>query len=435
MGNPTISSELSHLEHVPISALTPFQGDLKELSVKNYKKLKGQILENGIIVPFYVWEHDATLFILDGHQRDRVFTGEGWDIDVPVIRIQAEHEQDAKKKLLAISSQYGKVTQEGWDEFTYDLDEGWALDNVHFDALPFVFTDLGQAEDESTGDDAEAQTNRADELQKKWGTETGQLWILPSRDGEGEHRLICGDCTDAGTVGAMMGGDLADIIFTDPPYGVSVAGGSHDPRDKKNYQSGGKIQGDDLNDADLKKLWEDSLGIATSICELGSPVYICFSDSRIKPCLDGVISAGIRYSQLIIWAKQKMVFSRKDYHSQHEPIFYGWVSGAAHNAPSSRKLTTLWEIDRPLRSDKRHPTQKPTKLPQTAIGNHNSISIVYDPFVGSGTTIIAAENLSRYCRAVEISPSYCAVILQRYQDAFNITPHLGNAGKLTDTTL
>lgn len=160
---PVVSQSLSHLEHVPSSALVPFQGALKDLSAKNYRRLKKQLLDNSIIVPFFVWENEGVLYLLDGHQRDRVFQGENWNMDVPIIRVEAADRVEAKKKLLAISSQYGKITQEGWDEFTFDFEEGWALENVHFDALPFVFGDWDDGEniedvefkeyDESVADD------------------------------------------------------------------------------------------------------------------------------------------------------------------------------------------------------------------------------------------------------------------------------------------
>jgi hypothetical protein len=140
-------ASLASLEYVPSNTLTPFQGNLKDLSVKNFKRLKGQLLENGIIVPFYVWENEGALYLLDGHQRDRVFQAEGWDFDVPIIRFQATDRVEAKKKLLAISSQYGHVTQEGWDEFTFGIEEGWTLENVYFDALPFVFGDFANEDD------------------------------------------------------------------------------------------------------------------------------------------------------------------------------------------------------------------------------------------------------------------------------------------------
>lgn len=137
MSTVDIALELADLPHVPVTALEPFQGNLKELTAREYNKLKKSLQENGVIVPFFVWQETGKL--LDGHQRQRVFMREGWHVDVPVVYISAENVQDAKRKLLVISSQYGKVTQDGWDEFTFDLDDDWLHDTVQFDALPFVF--------------------------------------------------------------------------------------------------------------------------------------------------------------------------------------------------------------------------------------------------------------------------------------------------------
>lgn len=144
---PAIAPQLAHLEHVPFSTLTPFQNDLKLLTRREYQKLKRSLMEYGIIVPFYVWIDDGGVcWINDGHQRHRVFTGEGWDrLDVPIIRIAASTLVEAKKRLLVVSSQYGKITQEGWDTFTVDMPQDWLMETVHFDALPFVFGDWSNA--------------------------------------------------------------------------------------------------------------------------------------------------------------------------------------------------------------------------------------------------------------------------------------------------
>jgi hypothetical protein len=176
---PHIAAELADLPHVPISALVPFQGELKELSEREYNKLKKSITENGLIVPFFVWSETGKL--LDGHQRLRVFAREGWVMDVPVVYVSAVDELDAKRKLLVISSQYGKVTQEGWDAFTFDIPEPWIQETVQFDALPFVFDyeEVGNGVGDSH--DAEPQISRADELQEVWQVEPGQMWRLPSR--------------------------------------------------------------------------------------------------------------------------------------------------------------------------------------------------------------------------------------------------------------
>lgn len=152
---PSVSPTLAHLEHVPFDSLLPFQGDLKQLTTREYAKLRKSLLDNGIIVPFFVWIDDGgKCWLEDGHQRHRVFTGEGWQrLDVPIIRIEAANQVEAKQKLLVISSQYGKVTQDGWDSFTRDLPQDWLTQTVHFDALPFVFGELPPPERDNTPPD------------------------------------------------------------------------------------------------------------------------------------------------------------------------------------------------------------------------------------------------------------------------------------------
>jgi hypothetical protein len=149
-----VSNTLAHLEHVALGDLVPFQGNLKDLSEREYEKLKKSLTENGIVVPFFVydntneWVHEkfgaVTHPLADGHQRLRVMKNEGWEIDVPIVRVTASDEVDAKKKLLVISSQYGHVTQEGWDEFTADIEGEWLKATVMFDALPLEFDHYGE---------------------------------------------------------------------------------------------------------------------------------------------------------------------------------------------------------------------------------------------------------------------------------------------------
>ncbi len=144
---PIIATELSALPLLPVASLEPLQGNLKELSQRKYQKLKNSLLEFGVIFPFYVWKETNKL--IDGHQRLRIFEREGWHIDVPVVYISATDEQDAKQKLLVVSSQYGHVTQAGFDEFTFDIDDDWIQETAHFDALPFVFSVWAENEGEN----------------------------------------------------------------------------------------------------------------------------------------------------------------------------------------------------------------------------------------------------------------------------------------------
>ena len=167
-----------------------------------------------------------------------------------------------------------------------------------------------------------------------------------------DHRLLCGDCTDAAVVARVMGGEKAEMVFTDPPYNVDVAGGSHDPRDTNNYRSGNTIGNDKLSDADFYKFLRTALDTTVSNMADGAAIYVCFSDSEIKNFVDAFCGVGLYYSQMVIWKKQQMVFGRKDYHSKHEPILYGWKPGAAHYFVDDRTQDTVWEIDRHMRSER-----------------------------------------------------------------------------------
>jgi DNA modification methylase len=267
---------------------------------------------------------------------------------------------------------------------------------------------------------AEAQTDKAAELQKLWNTQPGQLWAL------GRHRLIVGDCTDKATVERLMQGEKAVLMLTDPPYGVDVAGGTHDPRDEKNYRSGGIVENDALTDAELEALLDSAFKIARSVMDKGAAYYVWHPSSKVELFARSIRVNLAPHREIIIWFKDNFVFGRQDYHWQHEPCFYGWIEGA-HKWYGDRTQSTVWIVEK-VGTDlekKLHPTAKPIGLPEKALNNHTATSdIVYEPFCGSGTTLIACEQLNRQCRAIEISPAYCAVILQRYQDSTGQTPVL-----------
>ncbi len=152
----TIAPSLADLPHHHLAELVELQGELKDLSKREYNKLKKSISEKGIFVPFFVWPSDDTLYILDGHQRNRVLTKEGYTGLVPCLYIDAVNELDAKEKLLLISSQYGKITQEGLDTFAFDIDPDWLMDSVNFDAL-VVYEDIITDEEEPDDDEPERE--------------------------------------------------------------------------------------------------------------------------------------------------------------------------------------------------------------------------------------------------------------------------------------
>lgn len=304
-----------------------------------------------------------------------------------------------------------------WDNDLLPLELGELVD---FDFAPFD-VDWDLPEDVETDTDAEPQMDRADELRELWQTELGQVWEL------GEHRLVCGDSSDPSVVRAALKGDRASCIFTDPPYGVSIG--------KKNVflnsvQPSGRnlrdIEDDDLSPADLKaKLLPVFTAIRQDIMAEDCTVFITAPQNGDLGMMMMTMmqEAGLKPRHVLIWKKDSPTFSmgRLDYDYQHEPILLTW--GKRHKRPmKGEHRSSVWEIDKP-RSSAEHPTMKPVELYVNAyLNNSDRGDVVCDPYSGSGTAIIAAQQTGRKCRSIEIDPAYVAVALQRFADATGISP-------------
>ena len=224
----------------------------------------------------------------------------------------------------------------------------------------------------------------------------GDIWTL------GPHKLICGDSTLKETFIALMENETAQLVITDPPYNVDYEG------------EAGKIQNDKMKDEDFYKLLLDAFSLSNQHMNDGASIYIFYADSEginFKKAFD---VAGFHLSCTCLWVKNSFVMGKSDYHWQHEPILYGWKKGAPHNWYSDRCQSTVWEYDRPIRSDL-HPTMKPIALCSYPIVNSSKErDIVLDPFGGSGSVLIACEQTGRVCRMIEIDEKYCDVIVKRY---------------------
>jgi len=234
-------------------------------------------------------------------------------------------------------------------------------------------------------------------------TQTGDLWLL------GEHRLLCGDSTSAEDVGRLMDGAVAGIMITDPPYGVEYNADwrNHALRSDglpSNGRAVGKVSNDDRAD------WSDAWKLYA-----GDVVYIWSSDKTAHIVAQSIIATGLSIVCQIIWAKNQLVIGRGNYHPKHEPCWYAVKDGGKRNFTDDRTQTTLWEINKPHKSETGHSTQKPIECMARPLKNH-SFKTVYDPFLGSGTTLIAAEQLGRKCYGMEIDPKYCDVIVKRWEE-------------------
>ena len=218
----------------------------------------------------------------------------------------------------------------------------------------------------------------------------------------GEHRLLCGDSTCSDTVAKLMNGEKADMCHTDPPYNIDYEGGS-----KKRE----KIANDKLEDFP-QFLYDVYTTISTAL-KKGGAIYVWHASSETHNFIQQFLNAGFLFKSYIVWNKNNSTFGRSDYHWKHEPCIYGWLDGASHKWHGDRKQTTVWDIDRPSRSEE-HPTMKPIPLCCKPLENSSKQGdIVLDVFLGSGSTMVAAHQLKRKCYGMELDPKYCQVIIYR----------------------
>jgi DNA modification methylase len=269
----------------------------------------------------------------------------------------------------------------------------------------FELEELGVIEPEPV-EDVPPQIDRAEELREKWGVESGQLWQL------GEHRVICGDCTDGGVVERVMDGELADLVLSDPPYGVGYDGGFTKEQDR--------LTGD--RNADLYLPFMSALP-----CVDDAPIYIWFMlGKRSESVFAATRQAELVIRSVIIWAKNHAQFGAigAQYKPMFEPLLYLFRKGHKPRWYGPTNETTLWQHARAT-SNKLHPTEKPIEIAERVMNNSSQRGdVVYDGFLGSGTTLIACERLGRKCYGVEIEPKYVAVTLQRWSDVTGREPVL-----------
>lgn len=248
----------------------------------------------------------------------------------------------------------------------------------------------------------------------------GYLWKL------GDHYLYVGSALEAETYDKLLGDDLVDAVWTDPPYGVDYTGKTKDAL---------KISNDAMTIQETENFLRSAFTEANSHCKGGAvwwvaappgpPTNLAFS--KVLTDLD-------IWRQTIAWVKDVFVMGYSDYHWKHENLFYGWTPGAAHHTPSDRKQDTVWEVPRP-KASKVHPTQKPVELVARSLLNSSDRGdLVLDPFGGSGTTLIACEKLDRRCRMAEIDPRYADVICRRYQELTGTHAVLASTGEIVDFT-
>jgi DNA modification methylase len=259
--------------------------------------------------------------------------------------------------------------------------------------------------------DVTAQLDKAAELQAKWGTAAGQAWQA------GPNRLICGDCREKAVVGRLWrdGGPKLRLLWTDPPYGVDYASkNAYLNRTDRGNRIQRPIENDRLTPEQTGALFQAALAAAIPHCASGACCYATVPSGRLLVhFIQAFDASGFEFRHLLVWVKQHFVIGMADYHYRHEPILYGWLPDGAHYYCGDRCQDSVFEFDKPQVSDL-HPTCKPSELIAPMIANSSRAGeIIYDPFLGSGSTLVAAHQLSRVGYGVEISPEYLAVALER----------------------
>jgi DNA modification methylase len=386
------------IELWPVDHLRPYERNPRTHSEAQVDQIAASMVEFGWTNPVLVDEQGG---ILAGHGRLLAARKLGLT-EVPVIRF--EHLSEAQKRAYLIADNQ-LALQAGWseellaEELAWLRDESFDLDLVGFDASELERL-LALADGDAGSADAE---DEIPEPPEEPVSKPGDLWIL------GNHHLLCGDATVLADVERVLGGQLADMTFCDPPYNVDYA---NSPKDKLRGKHR-PIMNDNLGGGFEAFLYDACVNI---LSVTKGAVYVCMSSSELDALQRAFRAAGGKWSTFVIWAKNTFTLGRADYQRQYEPILYGWKEGSDHYWCGARDQGDVWFVNKPVRNDL-HPTMKPVALVERAVRNSSkSRDVVLDPFGGSGSTLIACEKARRHARLIELDPRYVDVIIRRWQE-------------------
>jgi DNA modification methylase len=380
------------IELWPASRLHPYAKNARTHSPEQVAQIAASIVEFGFVNPILV---DTNAGIIAGHGRLLAARKLGLDV-VPVVVL--DHLSETQRRAYIIADNKLALNA-GWDEVALSAElreleaEGMDLALVGFsdEEVQELLSGPEQTNTGLTDEDA------APEVQETAVTVPGDVWVL------GNHRLLCGDARVFADIEKVMTGGLADMAFTDPPYGVAYEGKTAKKLTIANDALGGKFY-EFLRDAS-----------ANILAVTKGAVYICMSSSELHTLYQAFKDAGGHWSTFVIWAKHHFTLGRSDYQRMYEPILYGWREGVDHFWCGDRNQGDVWQINRPM-ANREHPTMKPVELVERAIRNSSkSRDTILDPFAGSGTTVIACEKTGRHARVIELDPRYCDVAVRRWE--------------------
>lgn len=404
-----------NIEYRSTAEITPYARNSRTHSDEQVAQVAASIKEFGWTNPILV---DETNTIIAGHGRLMAAQRMGM-AEVPTITLA--NLTEAQKRAYVIADNKLALNA-GWDEEMLAVEiedlisEGFDLDLIGFEAeeIDTLLAEANKVSEGLTDDDA------VPELPEEPVSKPGDVWLL------GRHRVVCGDSTSIETLDALMQGDKADMVFTDPPYGIDYSGGrtvgTQESQNKKTSRLG-KVINDDLADDDLETL----ISGAFIARKAGGDVYVCVSPLKQQPFQNALQKHGADIDAVIVWDKQNAGLGYMAYRRQCEFILFH--KGTPYRK-GDRSDFDLWSIAKDVTKDYVHPTQKPVAVPLRAIENSSKAGdVVLDIFGGSGSTLIAAEKTGRNARLVELDPKYCDVIVKRWQDFTGLTATHEESGK------
>lgn len=371
---------------VKISAIKANNKNPRVIKDEKFKKLVQsikefpQMLDKRPLVCFT--DVDGNYVVLGGNMRLKAAIEVGLK-ELPILLADDWTQEQKDEFLIKDNVGFGEWD---WDQLANDWD-AVLLDQWGLDIPDFKVEELEAGEDDFDEVPPEIPI-----------TVLGDLYEI------GEHRLLCGDSTQTDTFQKLMDGELADMVVTDPPYNVAYEGGTKDAL---------TIENDNMGNDDFYKFLYDFYSALTTGVKKGGAIYVWHASSEVINFGKAMLDAGWLLKQQLIWVKNQLVMGRQDYQWKHEPCLYGWLPGDSHKWYSDRKQTTVIEYDKPQRNGE-HPTMKPIGLFAYQIENSSKVDdLVIDAFGGSGTTMVACEQLKRKARVIEYDPKYCDVIVKR----------------------
>ena len=393
----TVTHGQLHIEYRPTASLVPYARNARTHSDAQVEQIVESIREFGWTNPVLI---DAAGGIIAGHGRVMAAQKIGM-AQVPCIELG--HLSDAARRAYILADNKLALNA-GWDEEMLALEINELADlGFNLDVIGFSDAEI-DAMLADPGTDGETDADAVPEIQATAVSQTGQVWLL------GRHRLACGDCTDATVVDRLLAGVKPHLMVTDPPYGVEYDANWRNEADRANGKAYGaralgKVENDDRSD------WREAWALFP-----GDVAYVWHAGRFAADVQQSLAACNFDIRSQIIWAKPRFAISRGHYHWQHEPCWYAVRKGGGGHWGGDRSQTTLWSIPH-NKSETGHSTQKPTEcMLRPIINNSSPGQAVYEPFSGSGTTIIAAEKSGRACYAIELNPLYVDMAIRRWQE-------------------